>query len=57
VRYQRRRLARALSFPQPSLPQGGPLVLGADLKCSEWWFSFISKGFYSLGFKAMLAFL
>jgi hypothetical protein len=35
MRYQRRRPARALSLPHPSLPQGGPQVLGANLKCSE----------------------
>src|SRR5262249_58980974 len=35
MRYERRRLARALSLPHPSLPQGGPQVLGADLNCSE----------------------
>jgi hypothetical protein len=35
MRYWRRRLARALSLRTPSLPQGGPQVLGANLKCSE----------------------
>jgi len=35
VRYQRRRLARALSFPQPSLPQGGPQVLPSSVMKSR----------------------
>src|SRR5262249_4474203 len=38
------------------LPQSGRLVLGTDLNRSEWWFSFISKGFYSAGFRVFSVF-
>jgi hypothetical protein len=39
-----------------TLPQASHQVLGPDLNRSEWWLSFISKGFYSPGFRPMSAF-
>jgi len=39
------------------MPRKHPQVLGADLKRSERWSSFISKGFYSPGFRVLAFFI